>query len=180
MSYKKLYVTRSGIEGKGLYAGEPIKKGEIVMVWMAEAFLTKENIYNAEQNAGNKQMIATSARYVGDLFLYTNFGPTCDRYENYINHSFNPNILYHCGVCFALTDIQIDEELTTDYTYLLSENEQDVFVDLASQREVRGISWHKCLAKTTAQLSTLLSDITAPADCAENVLNIYIGANSSQ
>lgn len=156
MSYKKLTVRRSKIEGYGLYANEFIRKGEIVMFWMANAYLIKEIDYNARQLLGDKQMIATGARYVGDMFLYTDVGPNQDRYENYINHSFNPNILYHCGVCFALRDIQINEELTTDYTYLLSENDQETFLDEFSSKEVKGASWKECLLHTTEQLHKLL------------------------
>lgn len=166
MSYKKLTVKRSKIEGYGLYANELIRKGEIIMFWMANAYLIKELDYNTKQSMGDQQMIATGARYVGDMFLYTDIGYKKDRYENYINHSFNPNVLYHCGVCFALKDIQPDEELTTDYTYLLSENDQETFLDEASNREVRGISWQKCLLHTTEQLQKLLTS------CALEKLNV--------
>lgn len=159
MSYKKLTVKQSSIAGHGLYTDELIKKGELIMFWMADAHLIKETDYNLKQSLGDIQMISTGARYVGDIFLYTDVGPKKNRYENYINHSFNPNVLYHCGICFALRDIQPLEELTTDYTYLLSESDQESFVDEASNKVVRGVSWQQCLMQTTKQLINLVSDL---------------------
>lgn len=172
MSYKNLTVKRSKIEGYGLYTNEFICKGEIIMFWMANAHLIKELDYNIQQSKDDRQMIATGARYVGDMFLYTDIGPRKDRYENYINHSFNPTVLYHCGVCFALRDIQPNEELTTDYTYLLSENDQETFIDEASGKEVKGISWHKCLLHTTEQLQKLLVSCQ-PVNLEKNKLDLY-------
>lgn len=172
MSYKNLTVKRSKIEGYGLYTNEFIRKGEIIMFWMANAYLIKELDYNTQQSKGDQQMIATGARYVGDMFLYTDIGPRKDRYENYINHSFSPNVLYHCGVCFALRDIQPSEELTTDYTYLLSENDQETFIDEASGKEVKGISWHKCLLHTTEQLQKILVSCQ-PVNLEKNKLELY-------
>ena len=172
MSYKNLTVKRSKIEGYGLYTNEFICKGEIIMFWMANAHLIKELDYNIQQSKDDRQMIATGARYVGDMFLYTDIGPRKDRYENYINHSFNPTVLYHCGVCFALRDIQPNEELTTDYTYLLSENDQETFIDGASGKEVKGISWHKCLLHTTEQLQKLLVSCQ-PVNLEKNKLDLY-------
>ena len=172
MSYKNLTVKRSKIEGYGLYTNEFIRKGEIIMFWMADAHIIKELDYNIQQSKGDQQMIATGARYVGDMFLYTDIGPRKDRYENYINHSFNPNVLYHCGVCFALRDIQSGEELTTDYTYLLSEKDQETFIDEDSGKEVKGVDWHKCLLHTTEQLHKLLVNCQ-PANLEKNKLELY-------
>lgn len=176
MSYKKMTVNRSSIEGYGLYAGEDIKQGEIIMFWMADAYLIPEEEYNQRQMNGDTQMIDTGVRYVGNMFLYTDSGPQKDRYENYINHSFTPNVLYHCGVCFALKDITAGDELTTDYTYLLSEFDQGFFEDKASGKTVKGINWVDCLRETSEQLTRLM---TKKIKQTPSNLTVYIPSNSA-
>jgi hypothetical protein len=101
---------------------------------------------------GDEQMIKTGARYVGPIFLYTG---TEYRKENYINHSFNPNILYHCGICFALTDIKVGEELTVNYSHVLSENDSMAFKDQKTGQMVKGISWKQSIVETSKLLAGL-------------------------
>ncbi len=156
MANKKLTIKKSKIEGYGLYAAEDIKRGEIIMIWTADAYLIPEHEYIAKLKTNDKQMLATGARYVGSTFLYTDVGPGKDRYDNYINHSFEPNVLYHCGVCFALCDICDGDELTTDYTYLLAEGDVESFYDVNSKRQVYGANAHECLMVTTDKLAKLL------------------------
>ncbi len=180
MSYRNLTVKRSGIEGYGLYANEHIKQGEIIMFWMAEAYLIPEDEYNKRQRQNDQQIIATGARYVGPMFLYTDIGLNKDRYENYINHSYKPNVLYHCGVCFALKDIYPDDELTVDYTYLLSSDDQESFVDADTKTLVRGTDWRTCLLHTAKQLTNLLSNVSGCASDSDKVaesakkINLYV------
>lgn len=176
MSYKKLTVKRSNIEGYGLYADEYIQRGEIIMFWVASAYLIPEDEYNIKQANGDQQIIATGARYVGPMFLYTDIGPGKDRYENYINHSFKPNVLYHCGVCFALEDIKPNDELTTDYTYLLAEGDQESFYDTDSGRQVRGANWQDCLKATAEQLVELMQSVPSIPSIqkTKDSINIFI------
>ena len=159
MASKKLFVKRSGIAGYRLFADEPIKKGEILMFWMCDANLLTEDEYNERQAKEDRQIIDTGARYAGNLFLYTDSGPGKDRYENYINHSFDSNVLYHCGICFAMRDIAVGEELTTDYTYILSENDKESFHDAFTNKIVKGIPWLDCIRDTTKKLTKILDDI---------------------
>src|SRR5688572_20180043 len=114
---KKLFIRESKIPGAGigLFAGEDIKCGDVVMIWSLNCFIVPEADYNAEQAKGNEIFIKTGARFVDGHFLYTDSNP---RLENYINHSFEPNMLYHCGVCFAKKDIMASEEVTVDYKYV--------------------------------------------------------------
>ncbi len=156
MACKKLSVQRSKIQGIGLFAAEPIEMGSVVMLWNMDAFLTSEREYNTRQAAGDKLMEATGVRYVNDYFLFTDAKP---RYENYINHSFDPNILYHCGVCFALKDIADGDELTADYTYLLSETDDLSFNDAKTNTKVTGLSGIDCLLKTSEILLATLTEV---------------------
>jgi hypothetical protein len=120
------------------------------MIWTFGANYITEEEYNKKQAAGDIIMIKTGARYIGNVFLYTDGR---DRYENYINHSKHANILYHCGVCFALRDIRAGEELYVDYRYVLSENDIESFKD-NSGRLVKGCS--DILLETTEKLLELL------------------------
>jgi SET domain-containing protein len=167
MSCKKLAVEDSKIQGIGLFAAEPIKMGDVVMLWNMDAFLIGEAEYNSRQANGDKLIEMTGVRYVADYFLYTDANP---RYENYINHSFSPNILYHCGVCFALRDINSGDELTADYTYLLSETDDMDFVDAATGRKVTGLSGLECLLQTTEILREVLLNVQNRG-CKEDNIN---------
>jgi SET domain-containing protein len=149
----KLIVKKSKISGTGLFADEPIKKCSVVMIWNTDAYLISESEYNRRQSLGDQIMVTTGVRYVREHFLFTDEKP---RRENYINHSFTPNILYHCGICFALKDIKKDEELTVNYTYLLSETDTESFVDKITGKLISGVSGMQCLKETTRQLSEIL------------------------
>lgn len=151
---KKLTVKNSKISGIGLFADEAIKRGEVIMLWNLNAFLISEKEYNMRQSIGDELILTTGVRYVMDKFLYTDSEP---RVENYINHSFNPNVLYHCGVCFALKNIDVGEELTVDYKYLLSENDDAGFIDQETGKKVQGLSGIECLKSTAKQLIEILN-----------------------
>lgn len=153
MACKKLFVDYSEIQGAGLYAGEDINAGDIVMLWMDNAHIITEKEYNIRQDENDKTIKVSGVRYVGDYFLYTDGK---GRYENSINHSFTPNLLYHCGVCFALTDIKNGDELTIDYTYLLSENDIMGFVDKTTGKQVKGLPALEGLQYSCDKLATLL------------------------
>lgn len=155
MSCVKLSKRKSNISGHGLFAGEFIKKGKIIMIWLFEAKLLDEETYISESQKGNNNIIVTGCRGVGDVFLHTDDTP---RYENFINHSETPNVLYHAGVCYALCDIQKDTELTTNYTYLLSQRDEPV-IDSITGKKIEGVSPLECLKKTTQTLHELLGSI---------------------
>lgn len=153
MSCKKLYLSNSILQGTGLYTSEFIEVGDVVMLWNVDAFLINEKEYNQRQANGDAVVEMTGVRYVSDYFLYTDERP---RYENYINHSFTPNILYHCGVCFALEDIEIGSELTVDYSYMLSESDDMGFVDGITGREVKGLHATVGLLESSKLLQKIL------------------------
>ena len=153
MNCKRLIVKASNIQGFGLFANETIKKGELVMLWNVSSNLIPKHKYDDLTLKQDPVIIKTGVRYINDYFMYTD---NEDRMENYINHSFNPNILYHCGICFAIKNIQYNEELTVDYTYLLSENDPPV-KDTVSGKLVSGISGLECLKQTTSRLNNILN-----------------------
>jgi len=146
----------SKIQGSGLFTSEYIKRGDVIMLWNANAHVILENEYDQRTAENDEDIIKSGVRYIKNYFLYTD---KTDRIENYINHSFMPNVLYHCGICFAIRDININEELTVDYTYLLSEKDPPV-KDYVSGKIVCGISGYECLKQTTNQLADILNNKT--------------------
>lgn len=176
MSYlKQLLVKDSGIQGSGLFADEPIKMGEVVMIWSVDCSIIKEADYNKEQANGNENMVKTGARFVDGIFLYTDDRP---RLENYINHSADPNILYHCGVCFALHDIVKGEELTVDYSHVLAAGDYNGFHDAKTGLYVDGLDSLECLRQTTAMLTALLSKVKDDVYSSANK-NLTVGSEKN-
>ena len=122
------------------------------MIWSENAHVCTEDEYNCAQQDGNADMIASGVRFIGNNFLWTKGY----RIENYMNHSTTPNLLYHCGVCFALRDITAGEELTVNYSYLLSEDDDQSFTCAAAGRSIKGLSARQSLRETTAMLLNIL------------------------
>jgi hypothetical protein len=111
----KAQVKNSEIAGQGLFTQELIKQGTIVAIFSSSEYsIFSEEAFQAEFDRGNPIFQQSGTRLVGQY--YTANGDR-DYDENYINHSDTPNLLFHCGICFAWRDIQPGEELTFDYRY---------------------------------------------------------------
>ncbi len=103
---KKLKVKRSSA-GLGLFADEPIKKGEFVIEYIGE-MLTREE---ADKKGGKYLFEISSCRTIN--------GSRRENVARYINHSCKPN----CEVdikkgrifIYALRNIKVGEELNYDY-----------------------------------------------------------------
>ena len=157
---RKLIVKKSPISGIGVFAGEDFKKGEIVLLFCIDCKLISVSDYNEEQKKGNSLMIKTGCRFIDGIFLYTDDDTEDNpRVENYINHSFEPNILYHAGVCFANKNISVNDEITIDYRYLLAKGDYGSFVDVNTGRKVDGVDSLTCIRETSAQLVELYKNV---------------------
>ena len=100
----------SGIEGRGLFAKEPISQGEIVVVKGGYVMTT------AQRHKVSEYMGPSEIQIAEDLHI----GPTTpeDREGGmmHLNHSCEPNLGLQGQIVFvALRDISKDEELTFDY-----------------------------------------------------------------
>jgi len=153
---RKLFIGDSKLQGTGLFAGEDIKKGDVVMIWSMNCFIISEKDYNEEQRKGNSIMIKTGARFIDGIFLYTDSTP---RLENYVNHSFTPNMLYHCGICFAKKDIAAGEEVTIDYKYVLAKGDVARFIDSSTGRDVDGLTSIECIKESTKELFDIVNSL---------------------
>jgi SET domain-containing protein len=150
----QLSVRKSLIHGEGLFADEPIKKGQFIMTWVDRVNVVNEEKYNKEQSNGNELYIKTGVHLVADQFMITDGTP---RTEDKINHSFEPNVLYIMGHCFAIHDIKKDTELFVDYSYLLSCDDDDSFTCVVSGKRVIGIEKSSGLRSALSILQNILS-----------------------
>ena len=148
-----LSVRRSDIQGYGVFADENLKKGSIVMMWTINSFLCNEDEYNCAQEQGNVDVIESGVRLAGQYFLWTKGF----RVENYINHDNVPNLLYHCGICFAMRDITAGEELTVDYKYILSVQDKCAFKCVKTGQIINGLDGAQSLRETSQCLMDILS-----------------------
>lgn len=96
---KTVYVADSGIHGKGLFAAQPIKEGDLLGVLACKK--TKKD--------GPHVLWVEKADDRYDLYKVT-----CE--FKYINHSAKPNVAYYEDLTVvALRDIKPHEELTHYY-----------------------------------------------------------------
>jgi hypothetical protein len=148
-------VRETGVYGKALYAAAPVKRGTIVCSFTLGSDVTTEGEY-VRAVADNRQPVTrTGTRYAGRYFTYGNV----DAPYNYVNHSFKPNLLCHCGVVIALRDIPAGEELTLDYRTLIDTTDVGLYHDAVTGREIRGYPARETLLKTARELVALLEDI---------------------
>jgi len=113
MMLVKTYVAASGIEGVGVYAAEPIKKGETV--WrFDEKFdrtLTKQDLESLPEGvrAFLEKYSYPHHAQPGVIVLESDNG-------RFMNHSTEPNTDFsQMDWGYALRDIKAGEELTCDY-----------------------------------------------------------------
>jgi uncharacterized protein len=104
----KVEVSDSKLNGKGMYAKEDIKKGEVVFI-KGGYILTREEIYSST-------VINSYLPISNDYFIGARNKEEEPFIKLYNNHTCEPN----CGVMgeitfVAMTDIPKGEELTIDY-----------------------------------------------------------------
>ena len=118
--YVPVEVRPSSIYGKGLFPVEDVKRGTIVCSFTTDAKVVTERGYVEAIEKNQYLFVRTGTRYVGKYFTYTE-EPDADL--NFFNHSFEPNLLCHCGVVIALCDIPAGEEFTVDYRTLIDDTD---------------------------------------------------------
>ncbi len=154
-------VRTSEISGRGVFLKQRVDKGELLIIYTyGISELIHKNEHNAAcrdfSNSPNPDIVESSVRYIHNWFIYdayTRHG-SCfgGREGDYVNHSFTPSMIYHCGLCFAARDLNAGEELTVDYRYFLSED-IDGFIDMNSGREIRGMEGKKAFVSSLKKLN---------------------------
>lgn len=155
MSYKLFIaaeVRESTIFGKGLFAAEPVRKGTIVCCFTVGAQVITEDEFIRACEAGDRFVMRTGTRYVGRYFTVGNESAP----YTFVNHSFEPNVLPHCGVLIAKRDVAVGEELTVDYRYLIDPTDVATYDDAATARRIVGFSARETLLRTAKELIALI------------------------
>ena len=111
----KIEVRISNISGCGMFAKEPIKKGEIVFI-KGGHILTRSEVFSSA--AINSYLPISDEYYLGAKNSQEE-----GAIKLYNNHSCDPNCGMHGEITFvAIKDIEKDEELTVDYAFIDNEN----------------------------------------------------------
>ena len=125
----KVEVRDKSINGKGIFAKEDIKKGEIVFI-KGGHILTKDEIFSTG-------VINSYFPISDDFFLGATNKEEEETIKLYQNHSCNPNVGLHGEITFiAMKDINKDEELTVDYAFI--DNEEYSFKCTCGSENCRG------------------------------------------
>lgn len=104
----RIEVRTSSIQGKGMFACEPIRKNEVVVIWGGEVFSEAE----IQANHAREQGIIPidEGLYLADRYD----APEC--LDEYMNHHCNANVWLQDEVTLVTKrDVAKDEELTIDY-----------------------------------------------------------------
>lgn len=108
--FKKLFVKKSNISGSGLFAGEPIKKGEIILVF-GGCIGVNESRYSGD-------FIRSTCTGINDYVFLGEPSTSEKQISDYINHSCDPNIgMLDAITVVAIKDIKMNEELLCDYSF---------------------------------------------------------------
>ena len=100
----------SDIDGRGLFACNPISKGEMVAV-QGGCVMSRADRDEVQLLIGPAEIQITDDLYIGPTILAEHEGGMI-----HINHSYDPNVRVQGQIAFVtLRDIVADEELTIDY-----------------------------------------------------------------
>ena len=136
--------------GQGVFLDEAVPAGRILVAPDAIPRVFRWDEVMALPDCDTA--LAASVRWFEDRFTVTPEWPD----ECYINHSFEPNGLWHLGFVFAARALAPGEELTVDYRHLLGEGQEESFRDSLSGRTIVGWSWQESLARSTRELAALV------------------------
>jgi hypothetical protein len=148
-------VRDTGVYGKALFAAQPVPKGAIVCCFTLGSGVVTEREYVAAVAENRQPVTRTGTRYCGKYFTYGNV----DEPYNFINHSFRPNLLCHCGVVLAAREVAAGEELTLDYRTLIDTTDVGIYNDAVTGREIRGLGARETLLRTARELIALVESL---------------------
>ena len=111
----RVEIREKSLNGKGIFAKENIKKGEIVFI-KGGHILTRNEIFSSG-------VINSYFPISDNYFLGATNKEEEDAIKLYQNHSCSPNVGLHGEITFiAIRDICKDEELTVDYAFIDNED----------------------------------------------------------
>ena len=153
--FVKTEVRETGVYGKALYATETVRKGTIVCSFTLGSDVTTEDEYVRAVAENRQPVTRTGTRYAGRYFTFGNV----DAPYNFVNHSFKPNLLCHCGVVLALRDIAAGEEMSLDYRTLIDTTDVGIYNDAVTGRQIRGFTARETLLRSARELIALVESL---------------------
>ena len=147
----RVEASRIPLAGKGLFLDEPVARGRVI--------IAPDNLHTVWPEAKLRQYpadsieVESSVRWFEDWFSLT---PEWTD-ECYVNHSFEPNALWHLGFIFAAADLPAGVEITVDYRYVIGSGEVMPFRDSVTGREIVGLPWADNLRESATALGALLA-----------------------
>lgn len=154
--FVEVEVKESTIFGRGLFPPKAVRRGTVVCSFSTDAKVITEAEYLRAIERGEHLIVRTGTRYVGKYFTHTHEPDTA---LNFFNHSFEPNLLCHCGVVIALRDVAAGEEFTIDYRTLIDDTDVGVYSDAATGQVIKGFSARQTLLRTTRQMLELVQSL---------------------
>jgi SET domain-containing protein len=113
----KAAVKQSSIHGRGLFAAEPIMKGEVVAIKGGYIF-DRQKLHEVEKSLGPAEIAIADGFFIGPLREDEKEGGMI-----FSNHSCEPNIGVQGQIIFvAMRDIESGEELTHDWAMTDDDN----------------------------------------------------------
>ena len=104
MKSDSVVVKKSKIHGKGIFATKEFFKGDVVLHWDLSHIVPDNEVENM---TNDQKLYATSLNGLTVVMQSP---------EKYINHSCEPNTESRDLCDFAIKDIKIGEEITSDYS----------------------------------------------------------------
>lgn len=161
MLFVKTYLRHSSVHNTGCFLLDHVLRGTVVGILVYPGRLITESALLQSDEAREPTAVATATRWIDNYFTVD--APSSAQspeteHEAFINHSFRPSLLFHCGICFAMFDLAPDAELTVNYQYVLSEHDPCRFVDAASGRTVCGLPPRASLLRSASELLTLFQE----------------------
>ncbi len=159
-------IRESAIEGRGVFLKSNVKKGELLVIYTYGISELIHKEYHDQvcldlENSPHRDVVDSSVRYVDNWFIFDSYSKhnLCfgSREGDFVNHSFEPAMIYHCGLCFAARDLKAGDELTVDYRYFMSEDLEG-FCDRHTGRQIRGFSGREAFVRSLRQLNGIFSD----------------------
>lgn len=154
------YISDSRIPhaGLGLYIRAPISAGKVIVApSRIESTVSLKQLLDESQD----YPLHSSVRWFEDQCTLASDWPD----ECYLNHSFQPNALWHLGFVFALEDLAADAEITVDYRHLLAPGVDIGFADSLTGQRIVGFSWSQSLHQSATHLARLFAHETKPLVC---------------
>lgn len=128
--------------GKGLFSQAAIEAGRVIT---APTAIDRTIPFQELQQDEDHPHADCSIRWFEDHCTIAPDWPD----ECYVNHSFTPNGLWHLGFIFALRAIELGEEITVDYRFLVGPGVRMPFLDSLTGQPIIGFSWEESLLRSS-------------------------------